>query len=172
MWLTHWGRDKMVKKFSDDIFKSIFLNENVWISINISLKFVPKGPINNIPALVQIMAWRRAGDKPLSEPMMVRLPTDICITLPPCGNLPQTMVIYKVFVVSILKTIDHLIAKSIFSKNSNRHHIISLQENEINCFVNLECDLVPAFVIGTFYAISYHCKFLLHWQFIVSIPGS
>ena len=36
------------------------------------MKFVPKGPINNIPALVQIMAWRRLGDKPLSEPMMVR----------------------------------------------------------------------------------------------------
>ena len=38
--------------FPDDIFKWIFLNENVWISINISLKFVLKGPINNIPALV------------------------------------------------------------------------------------------------------------------------
>ena len=64
----------------DDIFKCIFLNENVWISIKISLKFVPKGPINNIPALVQIMAWRRWGDKPLSEPMMVSLPTHICVT--------------------------------------------------------------------------------------------
>ena len=38
--------------------------------MKISLKFVPRGPINNIPALVQIMAWHRAGDKPLSEPMM------------------------------------------------------------------------------------------------------
>ena len=38
----------------------------------ISLKFVPKGPINNIPALVQIMAWRQTGDKPLSEPMMTQ----------------------------------------------------------------------------------------------------
>ena len=39
-------------------------------SIKISLKFVPKGPIRTIPALFQIMAWRRPGDKPLSEPMM------------------------------------------------------------------------------------------------------
>ena len=39
------------------------------------MKFVPKGPINNIPAMVQIMAWRRPGDKPLSEPMVVSLPT-------------------------------------------------------------------------------------------------
>ena len=61
------------RHFADDIFKCIFLNENVWISIKISLKFVPKGPINNIPALVQIMAWRRTGDKPLSEPMMTQL---------------------------------------------------------------------------------------------------
>ena len=59
--------------FPNNIFKRIFLNENVWISIKISLKFVPKGPINNIPALVQIMAWRRPGDKPLFEPMMVSL---------------------------------------------------------------------------------------------------
>ena len=50
--------------FPDDIFKYILLNENVWISIKISLKFVADGPINNIPALVQIMALRRLGDKP------------------------------------------------------------------------------------------------------------
>ena len=49
------------RRFLDDIFKCIFLNENIWISIKISLRFVLKGPINNIPALVQIMAWRRPG---------------------------------------------------------------------------------------------------------------
>ena len=38
--------------FADDIFKCIFLNENVWIPIKISLKFVPKGPINNFPLLI------------------------------------------------------------------------------------------------------------------------
>ena len=70
------------RHFADDTFKYIFLNENVIISPKISLNFVPKGPINNIPALVQIMAWRRPGDKPLSEPMMVRLPTHICVTRP------------------------------------------------------------------------------------------
>ena len=70
------------RHFADDIFKYIFLNENVWIPIKISLKFVPKGRINNIPALVQIMAWRRPGDKPLSEPMMVSLHTHICVTRP------------------------------------------------------------------------------------------
>ena len=70
------------RHFADDIFNCIFLNENIGILINISLKFVPKGQINNIPSLVQIMAWRRPGDKPLSEPMMARLPTHICVTRP------------------------------------------------------------------------------------------
>ena len=65
------------RRFADDAFICIFLNENVRISIKISLKFVPKGPINNIPALVQIMAWRRSGNKPLSEPMMVSLLTHV-----------------------------------------------------------------------------------------------
>ena len=54
------------RHFEDAIFMCILLNENVWIPIKISLKFVPKGRINNIPALGQIMVWRRPGDKPLS----------------------------------------------------------------------------------------------------------
>ena len=58
------------RHFTDDIFKCILLNENVLISMKISLKFVPQGPINNTPALILIMAWRRTDDKPLSEPMM------------------------------------------------------------------------------------------------------
>ena len=74
------------RRFADDTFKRIFFNENVRISITISLKFVPKGPINNIPALVQIMAWRRSGDKPLSEPMMVSLLMHIFVTRPQWVN--------------------------------------------------------------------------------------
>ena len=69
-----------------DTFKRFFQGENVWISIKISLKFVPKAPINNIPSLVQIMAWCRPGDKPLSEPMMVSLLTHICVTRPQWVN--------------------------------------------------------------------------------------
>ena len=74
------------RHFPDDIFKWIFLNEDVWISIKFLLKFVPRGPMNNIPSLVQAMAWRRLGDKPLSEPMMVRLPMHICVTRPQWVN--------------------------------------------------------------------------------------
>ena len=75
------------RHFADDTFNRIFVNENFRISIEFSLKFVPKGPINNIPALVQIVAWRRPGDKPLSESMMVRLLTQICVTRPQCVNM-------------------------------------------------------------------------------------
>ena len=56
------------RRFADDTFKRIFLNENARISIKISLKFVPKGPINNNPTLVQIM---------------IILLTHICVTRPP-----------------------------------------------------------------------------------------
>ena len=67
-WILNASRPRRNEQhFPDDIFKRIFFNENVWIAIKISLKFVPMGPINNIPALVQIMAWRRSGDKSLSE---------------------------------------------------------------------------------------------------------
>ena len=67
--------------FADNIFKHVFFKKNAWISKN-TLKFVLNGPIDNIPALVQIMAWHRTGDKPLSEPMMVSLSTHISVTLP------------------------------------------------------------------------------------------
>ena len=70
------------RHFADDILKCIFLNENVWIPIKISLKFVPKCPINNIPTLVQIMTLHRPGDKPLSEPMLISLLVHICVTRP------------------------------------------------------------------------------------------
>ena len=58
------------RHFADDISKQIFVNENGWILIKISLKFLPRSPINNILALFQIMAWRRPGDKLLFEPKM------------------------------------------------------------------------------------------------------
>ena len=58
-------------KITDDIFKSIF-NESVWIPFTISLKFVPKGPIDYKSALVQVVAWHRAGEKPLLESMLTQ----------------------------------------------------------------------------------------------------
>ena len=69
----------------------IFLNQNEWISNKISPKFVPKGLINNIAALVQIMSWCRPGYKSLSEPMVVRLRTHICVTRPQWINILEDL---------------------------------------------------------------------------------
>ena len=62
---THPTLDKMAF-----ISQTTFSNKKFCIAIKISLKFVPDGPIDNSPALVEVMAWRRTGDKPLSEPML------------------------------------------------------------------------------------------------------
>ena len=70
--LTNLPQDKMAAILADDIYKCIFLNENDRISIQISLKFFPRGQIDNKPALVQVMAWRRTGDNPLPEPMLTQ----------------------------------------------------------------------------------------------------
>ena len=65
--LTHLSLHKMA-----NIFKCTFMNEKFCISISISLKFVPKGPVDNKTVLVQIMACCKTGDKPLSEPMLTQ----------------------------------------------------------------------------------------------------
>ena len=69
--LSHWGQDKMATIFLDDILKWIFLMKIYEFWLKISLKSVPRGQVNNIPAFVEIMAWCQPGDKPLSEPMKV-----------------------------------------------------------------------------------------------------
>ena len=79
--LTHEAETKWTP-FRRRHFQVHFVEWKCLNSEKKSQKFVPKGPINNIPSLVQIMAWRRTGDKPLSEPMMVCLLTHICVTRP------------------------------------------------------------------------------------------
>ena len=69
--LIHWSWNKMTAIFQTAILKWIFFNENKIISINVSLKFVPMDPTNNIPSLFPIVACRLVGAKPLSEPMLV-----------------------------------------------------------------------------------------------------
>ena len=72
---THWGRGELAA-FTDDIFKYIFMNEKFCILIQISMKFVSKGRIDNKTALLQVMACRRTGDKLLPEPKLFQF-TDI-----------------------------------------------------------------------------------------------
>ena len=122
------------RHFADDIFKCVFLNENEWISLKISPKFVPKVRINNIPSLVQIMVWRRPGDKPLSEPMMVSLPTQICVNRPQWVNsspraayMPQWTV-SSLVLVKACRLFDWT-PENIFRWNMNLNSIIFIQEN-------------------------------------------
>ena len=56
--------------FADDIFRCIFVNKKFCILIKILMKFILKGPINNNPSLIQIMAWCWTGDTILSEAMI------------------------------------------------------------------------------------------------------
>ena len=68
----HWGRITMAAISQTTFTKCISLNENFWILNKIWLRYVPWGPVYNIPTMAQIMAWQQPDDKPLSEPMMPR----------------------------------------------------------------------------------------------------
>ena len=70
--LTHLLLDKMAAVITDDMFKCIFMNKKFSTLIWISLRFVPKGSIDNKSALVQVMAWRLTGNKPLPEQWWTR----------------------------------------------------------------------------------------------------
>ena len=119
------------RHFADNIFKCIFLNESVWIPIKISLQFVPRGPINNIPALVQIMAWRRPGDKPLSEAMMVSIPMHICVIRPQWVKSPGILGWLNVFVpVHTLPDLDLEFSRWFREFAISQPKIVSLPQNK------------------------------------------
>ena len=61
------------RHFADGISQRIYFNENFWVLFKTSLKFVPKDPIDNLSALVQVMAWRLEGNKPLPELMLTKM---------------------------------------------------------------------------------------------------
>ena len=84
--LKYLDRDKMAA-ISQTTFSNAFSSMKIFEFRLQFLKFVPNGPINNSLALVQIMAWRRPGDKPLSEPMLVGSLTHICVTRPQWVNI-------------------------------------------------------------------------------------
>ena len=125
----------------DDIFKCIFLNEDPRISLKKSLKFVPKVRINNILALGQIMAWRRSGDKPFSEPMMVDLLTHICVTRPQWVNhvADQNQRIQSKYVLGrMLQSHDILM----MSKMSNAFELPRRQHDLHRCSCGSSCRIV------------------------------
>ena len=73
---------------------------------------VPKCPTNNIPALVQILAWHQPGPKPLSELMKFSLPTHICVIRPQWVNTLRPVVaddIFEYIQWKWFKSVSHLI---------------------------------------------------------------
>ena len=121
-------------QFADDISKCIFLNENVQIPIEISLKFVPKGPTNNIPALVQIMVRHQPGDEPLSELMMVSLLMHIWVTRPELLKL--YMYVHKARQLAVPNTIlaysNHILGINLLGK-CNYYHKQWMTTPKANC---------------------------------------
>ena len=92
--LTHLPPGQNGRHFADDIFRCIFMYEKFWILIRISFKSVPKGPIDNNPALVWIMDWHWIGDKPLAEPMLTWF-TDAYILVVTCDSFLSCSIILK-----------------------------------------------------------------------------
>ena len=90
---THWDPDNMAIILQTIIYKCIFPNEMFEFLLRFSQNSVRKSPINNTPALVQIMAWHRSGDKPLSEPMVVDSLTHVCVTRPQCVKTVAMLVL-------------------------------------------------------------------------------
>ena len=135
--------------FADNIFKCIFLNENIWIRIKISLNFVPKGPNNKMPALVQIMAWCRPGDKLLSEPMMFSLPTHISVTQPQWVNSRTAGGIFFCFIV--LKTMG-----SFLQNAHKRHSIACLYGQDMGVFCEFKVYQFSAFVTDILHQVHGH----------------
>ena len=90
--LAHWVRSEQNGwHFEDDIFKCTFENETYCILIIFSLKFVPDGAVDNKSSFVQLMAWCRIGNKPLSEPMMTQLTNSLCLHFATMSYWNQSM---------------------------------------------------------------------------------
>ena len=157
------------RHFPEDILKWIFLNENAWISLNISLKFVPKVRINNIPACVQIMACRRSGDKPLSEPMMMSVFTHICVTRPQWVKWLNRLISghrlwYNINIVPISPITDvkiFYICAKLWSKSNGSGHEIAKPGNKtatvswpdpntLNMYLKFTINIYFRFIIFTY----------------------
>ena len=71
------------RHFADDIPKHFVLTKMLKLRFKLHWSLFPRVWLTiNIPALLQIMAWRWSGDKLLSEPLVVKLTMGICVTRP------------------------------------------------------------------------------------------
>ena len=111
--------------FIDDIFKWIFMNEKFCILIQISPKFVPKGPVDKKTA--QAMTWRRTGDKPLPEPVLPSSVTHIC------GNRGRLVKNNIVFVISKSEHSTLIVlASRVLSRRSAGNNMLVCPQKQCN----------------------------------------
>ena len=121
-----------------------FSNAFAWmkknrISIQISLKFVIKGPIDNDPALVQIMAWRRIGGKPLSEPMPAQSTRGRWVNIS-SADLPNTFSVAQTYTdihQGLSKAVDVLEKKITFI--CPNHNVCIAIQISLNLFTICPC---------------------------------
>ena len=69
---------KVLKPHVVDILRTTHSNGFTWNTVFISLNFFPKGPIENMSALVQVMAWRQTGHKPYLDWLWLSSFTYVC----------------------------------------------------------------------------------------------
>ena len=109
--------------------------------LRFQMKFVPEVRISKIPALVQIMAWRRPRDKPLSEPMMVNLLTHICVTRPQWVNISSQclQLAPQQWSYCFHRSSAHLHSEVQVCSNIN-HFTVALRETTMNIAMMQRCN--------------------------------
>ena len=127
--LTYWGRDKMAAIFQTTIQNGF--SERKYMNFDWHFTEVyPNGQIDDIPALVQMMAWRRPGDMPFSETMMFCLLTHICVTWPQWVKHHTTVIEYQ---LTWHKTLIHFHMQfGEFSRKMNFIHVIHVLWNTLS----------------------------------------
>ena len=127
------------RHFADDIFKSFFVNKEYLNLTLISLKFVPKGPIDNKSTLDQVMAWCRTGDKPLPEPILPYSMMHICGTRGSCVNVTffdshnkLTVTWHAIILMYITSTYSDIMTKMAIPLCSDENFTIILLNSNID----------------------------------------
>ena len=107
----HWGWEKMAAIFQTTYSKAYLYGMELYEDF---IK-VPNGPINNTPALLQIMAWHRPGDKPLSQPMMFSLPAMIYWRIYTSTEIPYTVWVWCLKIVTNIMCTFCILFISVYS---------------------------------------------------------
>ena len=98
--------------------------------------------------MVQIMVWRRPGDKPLSEPMVVSLPTHICVAWPKWVNWSIGNKLQWFF----FRNLNIITQESVFKMSSGKWRPFCLALNVLKHIINDDAKTIwlPATIMLTY----------------------